>query len=354
MTDQKRIRVLVVDDSPLVRRVLTDSLNHDPQIEVVGTAANPYVARDQILALEPDVMTLDIEMPRMDGLTFLKILMQHHPLPIIVVSTATQSGSAKALEALHLGAVDVIGKPGNSHSVGETAELLAEKVKAAATVNVRKRVPLASDSVAPSRLTSAPGYHPRQIILIGASTGGTEAIKNVLTKLPQRLPGICIVQHIPAYFSKAFAERLNALCAMEVREATDGDRVKSGLALIAPGNYHMLLQWHTDHYRVHLKQGPHVWHQRPAVDVLFASAANCASEFAVAALLTGMGVDGADGMQKLKENGARTIAQDEESCVVFGMPRAAIHLGVVDHVVPLQQISETLVKLAATPHSKHA
>ncbi|MDD2706892.1 MAG: chemotaxis response regulator protein-glutamate methylesterase [Verrucomicrobiae bacterium] len=352
MITTKKIRVLIVDDSAIVRKLVTESLSHDPQIEVVGTAIDPYVARDKILSLKPDVLTLDIEMPRMDGITFLKILMKHHPMPIIILSSLTQSGSMRALEAMQSGAVDVLGKPSSSYSIGELGSVLAEKVKAAAVARIsRLAKPEASETAVteapPSRVISKQIHYPRQVILLGASTGGTEALKEVLTRLPDNLPGICIVQHIPAYFSKAFADRLNNICAMEVREAVDGDRVKPGLALVAPGNYHMLLQWHVDQYWVHLKQGPPVWHQRPAVDVLFNSASDCAKEHAVAALFTGMGRDGAEGMLKLKQAGAQTIAQNEETCVVFGMPRAAIELGAADHVLPLLEIPQALVNLSA-------
>jgi two-component system chemotaxis response regulator CheB len=354
MSSNRKIRVLVVDDSAIVRKLVTEALSRAPEIEVVGTAIDPYVARDKILALQPDVLTLDIEMPRMDGITFLKIMMKHHPMPIIILSSLTQAGSTKALEAVQAGAVDVMAKPGTSYAIGEIGDLLIQKVKAAAMAKLSRLPKADQPETRQERLaaTYRGGFFHRQVILLGASTGGTEALKDILTCLPPKLPGICIVQHIPAYFSKAFADRLNKLCSFEVREAVDGDIVKEGLALVAPGDYHMLLQWHQDHYQVHLKQGPPVWHQRPAVDILFKSAAESAREHAVAALLTGMGRDGAEGMQELKKRGARTIAQDEDSCVVFGMPRAAIELGAADRVLSLKDIPQALIDALALPPSK--
>jgi two-component system, chemotaxis family, protein-glutamate methylesterase/glutaminase len=263
-------------------------------------------------------------------------------MPVIVVSSLTQTGSQAVLEALEAGAVDVLAKPSSAYSIGSLADQLAERVKAAASA----RLPSTQSTSAPQSPCAAPqaNFNSRQLILLGASTGGTEALKNVLTRLPDNLPGICIVQHIPPYFSQAFADRLNSICAMEVRQAADGDIVKRGLALIAPGDYHMTLDWRTDHYRVSLNQGPPLHHTRPAVDLLFSSAAACAGRHAVAALLTGMGRDGALGMQKLQSAGADTIAQNEETCVVYGMPRAAIELGVVNHVASLSQIPSAILK----------
>ncbi len=381
MLAKKKIRVLIVDDSAIVRKIATEALSKDPEIEVVGTAIDPYVARDKIIQLQPDVITLDIEMPRMDGLTFLKILMQHHPLPVIIMSSLTQSGSSYALEALHAGAVEVLAKPAGSYSVGDLAEQLVTKVKAAAACKIRKAAPapaagrpgtisgpMPRTSTTPSVPVhtavnksgnrpavslAAHGYHPRQIVLLGASTGGTEALKEVLVRLPREMPGICIVQHIPAYFSKAFADRLNQLCQLDVREAVDGDIVEPGLVLVAPGNYHMLLVWAGNSYRVHLKQGPPVWHQRPAVDVLFNSAADIVGNNAVVGVLTGMGKDGAEGMLKLKKNGCRTFAQDEESCVVFGMPRACMELNAAERMVPLLKMPNILLEALAQGAKRH-
>jgi two-component system chemotaxis response regulator CheB len=339
-----KIRVLVVDDSSVVRRALTDALSRDPAIEVVGSAADPYIARDKILELDPDILTLDIEMPRMDGLTFLRILQKHRPIRVVVISSLTQAGSRAAMDALEAGAVEVIAKPNSAWGIGDLGEQLAHRIKCAASA----RLPSPSSSVRPTaRLASAADttrFHPRQIILIGASTGGTEAIKAVLTQLPTGLPGICIVQHIPAMFSKAFADRLNEICVVEVREAVSGDEVRPGLVLIAPGDYHMMICANGGRYRVVLNQAPPMHHTRPSVDLLFDSAAACAGRYAVAGLLTGMGADGAAGMKKLKAAGATTLAQNEETCVVYGMPRAAVQLGVVDHVLPLDQIPNGLIR----------
>jgi two-component system, chemotaxis family, protein-glutamate methylesterase/glutaminase len=346
MTTEKRIRVLVVDDSAIVRHVIADTLSRDPELEVVGTAANPYIARDMILQLRPDVLTLDIEMPRMDGLTFLRVLQKHYPLPVVIISALTQSGSSAVLEALEAGAVDVLGKPTSSWSIGHLADELAQRVKGAAAA--RRQAPQHGSGNKPGyNLQAHRNFDPHQLILIGASTGGTEALKEVLTRLPAGLPGICIVQHIPAGFSKALAERLNGQCALEVREAAEGDTMRPGLALIAPGDQHMLINWQTGAYRVVLKQGPPLHYTRPAVDVLFNAAAACSGGSFVAVLLTGMGHDGAAGMAKLKSVGAITIAQNEQTCVVFGMPRAAIELGVVDQVLPLEAIPQAIVQASS-------
>jgi two-component system chemotaxis response regulator CheB len=339
-----KIRVLVVDDSAVVRQAITQALSQDPEIEVVGNACDPYVARDKILELNPDVLTLDIEMPRMDGLTFLRILQKHRPMPVVVVSSLTQAGSKKALEALEAGAVDVIAKPGSAWSIGEIHQQLISRVKGAAFAKVpaakddSEKPPGLAGTFDPARL------HSRQLILFGASTGGTEALKSVLTQLPPGLPGICIVQHIPPVFSRTFAERLNELCAFEVREACQNDIVRPGLALIAPGDYHMMVVWKGDHYQVVLNQNPPLHHTRPSVDVLFNSAAACPGARVTALLLTGMGSDGANGMQKLKAAGAVTFAQNEQTCVVYGMPRAAVELGVVDQVLPLDRIPLALLR----------
>ena len=346
MIPNRKIRVLVVDDSALVRRAITDALNADPGLEVVGTACDPYVARDKIKALQPDVLTLDMEMPRMDGLTFLRILQERHPIPVVVVSSVTTAGSKLALEALEAGAVEVLAKPNSAYSLGEIRHQLARSVKTAALATLGNlRRPTASRSPGAGVVAMrAVGVNANQLVCIGASTGGTEAIKQVLTQLPENMPGICIVQHIPPVFSRAFAERLNELCALEVREAVHGDELRPGLALIAPGDFHMTVAQAAGRYRVSLNQGPALHHTRPAVDVLFNSVAACAGRHAVAVVLTGMGSDGAQGMRKLKEAGAATIAQNEATCVVYGMPQAAVALGVVDRVLPLEKISEAIMK----------
>lgn len=339
-----KTRVLVVDDSSVVRRAISDALSKDPAIEVVGNACDPYVARDMILELNPDVITLDIEMPRMDGITFLRILQKHRPMPVIIISSLTQAGSRAAMDALEAGAVDVIAKPSTAYAIGDLGTQLAHRVKGAAVARLRTDAPAAP---APERAfaSAAPArFNPRQLILIGASTGGTEAIKSVLTQLPAEMPGICIVQHIPAVFSKTFADRLNEICALEVREAVSGDEIRPGLVLIAPGDHHMMVCWNGGRYRVVLNQAPPLHHTRPAVDMLFDSAAACAGRYAVAGLLTGMGVDGASGLQKLKAAGAATFAQNEDTCVVYGMPKAAVDLGVVDHVLPLNQIPNVMIR----------
>lgn len=348
MNLNRRIRVLVVDDSAVVRRMITDALSRDPELEVVGSAPDPYVARDKILELSPDVLTLDVDMPRMDGLTFLRILQKHRPMPVVVVSSLTVAGSDAALAALEAGAVDVLAKPSSAYSIGHLGEQLALRVKGAATARYR-RTETVSRVAPPSSVGGR--FHARQAILLGASTGGTEALKAVLTQLPDGLPGICVVQHIPPYFSKAFANRLNKLCPFEVREATDGDELRPGLALVAPGDYHMLLQWRTDRYVVSVRQGPPINHSRPSVDVLFNSAAECVGRHAVAAILTGMGRDGALGLKKLRDCGAVTIAQNEETCVVYGMPRAAVEAGAVAHVLPLERVAEGLLRALEVPRA---
>lgn len=343
MTTPKKIRVLVVDDSAVVRHAISDTLNRDPELEVVATAGDPYIARDKILELRPDVITLDIEMPRMDGLTFLRILQKHYPMRVVIVSSITVAGSKAALDALASGALDVIAKPTSAWSLGTLRDQLPERVKAAARARLLSPVATPHSDHRASEPAISTHFHPRQLIVVGASTGGTEAIKSVLTQLPAGLPPICIVQHIPPGFSRAFAERLNQCCAFPVREAAQGDEVKPGTALIAPGDYHMSLLHKGDTYRACLDQRPPRHHTRPSVDVLFESAAECAGRNVLSVLLTGMGSDGARGMKALKQCGAQTIAQNEETCVVYGMPRAAVELGVVDHVLPLERIPQGIL-----------
>jgi len=340
------IKVLIVDDSAIVRKILSEELAKDPDIEVVGTSPDPYVARDKIVLLKPDVITLDVEMPRMDGITFLKKLMKHYPLPVIIVSSLTPKGSKMAMEALESGAVEVMCKPGGSYSVGDLSVQLKEKIRAAAKANLSRLQP--ANPSPPTPLPSMPkalSETTQKIIAIGASTGGTEALKEVLVGMPTSTPGIVIVQHMPPHFTTAFAERLNKLCQIEVKEAKEGDTVLNGQALIAPGNFHMLLRRSGARYYVTVKDGPMVHHQRPSVDVLFNSVAQYAGANAIGVILTGMGADGATGMVKMKEAKAKTIAQDESTCVVFGMPKEAIRLGAVDKVVPLQQVSESIIQL---------
>jgi two-component system, chemotaxis family, protein-glutamate methylesterase/glutaminase len=351
MSASRKIRVLIVDDSAVARRAIRDTLSQDPEIEVVDVACDAYVAREKILKHDPDVITLDLEMPRMDGLTFLRILNEHHPLPVVVVSALTPQGSAKALEALAAGAVDVVAKPNGSQTLGEAAQHLAYHVKAAARARLRPRNletgATASPLVAP-RITAGE-FSERRAILIGASTGGVEALRFLLPRLPDGLPPIAVVQHIPPNFSRLMAERLNDLCPFEVREAVEGDSLRPGLCLVAPGDFHLALVRFGRGYRARLTQSPPVHHCRPAVDVLFRSAAEHAGAQAVAVLLTGMGVDGARGMKALHAAGARTIAEHEDSCVVYGMPQAAIKLGAADEVVPLPQMPQAILQALAQP-----
>ena len=346
MPPTRPIRVLIVDDSAIVRKILSEALAGEPDLEVVGSAPDPYVARDKLLALRPDVLTLDIEMPRMDGLTFLKKLMHFHAMPVVVISSLTQPSCRLAVEALELGAVEVLAKPGGPYSVGELRNTLASKIRAAASSHVRRpseapAPPVRLAAQLPALLRSS--LSTDTVIAIGASTGGTEAIAAVLTKLPQSVPGIVIAQHIPPQFSRAFANRLNDICQCEVKEAEDGDAVRPGRALVAPGDYHMLLRSSGGRYWVNVKTGPRVCYQRPSVDVLFSSVAEAVGNRAIGVLLTGMGADGAQGLLKMKQAGARTIAQDEASSVVFGMPREAILLGAADQVLALQNVAQGIL-----------
>ncbi|HEU4630511.1 MAG TPA: chemotaxis response regulator protein-glutamate methylesterase [Gemmatimonadaceae bacterium] len=358
------IRVLVVDDSALVRRVLSDELAKQGDIEVVGTAIDPYAAREQIVRLRPDVVTLDIEMPRMDGISFLAKLMKHYPLPVVVVSSLAPQHSATAVRALALGAVEVVAKPGSALSTPDVAGELARAIRHAASV----KAVLLARSDAPVVRGAPPehhdpaggpgGHHPsdasvttlprlrttHRVLAIGASTGGTQAVERLLRALPADAPGTVIAQHMPEHFTAAFASRLDGLCAMEVREARDQDPVVPGVALVAPGNRHLLLQASGARYVVRVKDGPPVHHQRPAVDVLFQSVARAAGPNAVGVILTGMGADGAKGLLAMREAGARTIAQDEASCVVFGMPKEAIRLGAAGAVLPLDAIAPAALR----------
>ncbi|MCX5854690.1 MAG: chemotaxis response regulator protein-glutamate methylesterase [Deltaproteobacteria bacterium] len=339
----KKIRVLIVDDSAVVRKIFSEELSKYPDIEIVGTAPDPFVARDKIVALNPDVITLDIEMPRMDGLTFLRKLMKYYPLPAIIVSSLTPRGGKLTLEAMEIGAVDVIAKPGASYTVGNMSSQLADKIRAASRAQIiRKDSDTAAVETTPLKALAQTSH---KVIAIGASTGGTEALKQVLTRLPANSPGITVVQHMPANFTAAFADRLNSLCQMTVREARDNDSVVPGLALIAPGNFHMILRRSGARYYVEVKTGPMVHHQRPAVDILFKSTAKYAGANAIGVILTGMGADGAEGLLEMKTAGAGTIAQDEQSCVVFGMPKEAIKMGAADKVLPLDRIAPEMMRM---------
>jgi two-component system chemotaxis response regulator CheB len=349
MAENRKIRVLIVDDSAIVRKILSEALSDEPDIEVVGSAPDPYVARDKIVSLAPDVLTLDIEMPRMDGLTFLRKLMQFHPLPVVVISSLAQPSCRIALKALETGAVEVLAKPGGPYSVGELRHGLAEKVRCAAAARVRKAAHDQCATAAAPAPASSVALSPETILAIGASTGGTEAIAAVLSHLPASIPGTLITQHIPPEFSRAFANRLNETCPMEVREARDGDSLRPGLALVAPGDFHMVARKAGAHFFVNVKTGPRVCYQRPSVDVLFHSVAEVAGARAVGVLLTGMGSDGAQGLLKMRQAGARTIAQDEASCVVFGMPREAIALGAAEQIASLRSIPEAILAKAGRP-----
>ncbi len=340
----KNIKVLIVDDSAIVRQIFTKELSRIDGIEVVGSAANPYVARNKIIKLKPDVITLDIEMPKMDGISFLKKLMRYYPLPVVVVSSLTQKGSAIAMEAIEEGALEVLSKPGAAYTVGDMSIELADKIKAVSTVKVKKREDIKKKGKKIKKLSLT--TTTEKIIAVGSSTGGTQALSAILPALPKNSPGLLIVQHMPQYFTNSFAKRLNELCEMDVKEAEDGETVHSGKVLIAPGNFHMLLRRSGARYYVQVKKGPLVSRHRPSVDVLFKSVAKYAGKNAIGVMMTGMGRDGSKGMELMKKNGAKTIAQDKKSCIVFGMPQEAIKLGVVDQVVALEKIPAKVLELA--------
>jgi len=340
------IRVLVVDDSAIVRQVLSAELSKQADIQVVATAPDPYVARDKIVEHKPDVVLLDVEMPRMDGITFLKKLMHYHPVPVIIVSSLTKKGGALALEAMESGAVDVMCKPGSAYSVSDMSVALSDKIRAAASARIRPASPRPV-SAEPRRVaSSALTRTTNKIVAIGASTGGTQAIEEVITAFPRNAPGTVIVQHMPEHFTASFAERLNSICEIEVREARQNDSVIPGVALIAPGNYHMLLRRSGARYYVEVRTGPLVCRQRPSVEVLFKSVAKYAGSNAIGVILTGMGADGADGLVEMKAAGACTIAQDEKSSVVFGMPKEAIARGGASEVLPLDKIAGAVISRA--------
>lgn len=343
-----KIKVLIVDDSAVVRKILSEAVSAESDMEVVGTAPDPYIARDKLLALKPDVLTLDIEMPRMDGLTFLKQLMRHCPVPTIIISSLGQASCAATLEALRCGAVDVLAKPAGPYSVGDLRQSLAARIRGAAGARPRVARDFAA-TIAQQHKSAAPANTARDsrtVIAIGASTGGTVAIQEILLQLSVDMPPVVITQHIPAGFSLAFANRLNKLCNMEVREAVDGDTLHRGLALVAPGDFHLLLRRAGTGYAIELQRGPQVCYQRPSVDVMFASVAQAAGSRGIGVLLTGMGTDGAKGLLALRHAGAATIAQDEPSCVVYGMPREACRIEAVCTVAPLADIAGILARTA--------
>jgi two-component system chemotaxis response regulator CheB len=352
----KKIKVLIVDDSAVVRKTLADILTSDPGIEVMAKASDPLIAADHISREVPDVILLDVEMPRMDGLTFLKKIMSQHPMPVVICSSLAESGSDTALHALEYGALEIILKPrlGARQFLEESRIRICDAVKAAAASQVRRLhigardIPpkLTADAVlAKARISQdAMLKTTEKVVVVGASTGGTEALKDFLIALPLDAPGIVIVQHMPENFTTAFSQRLDSICRISVKEAETNDTVIRGRALIAPGNHHLLLKRSGARYYVEVKDGPLVSRHRPSVDVLFRSAARYAGPNAVGVLMTGMGDDGAKGMLEMKEVGAATIAQDEESCVVFGMPKKAIELGAVDRVLPLSAIAGAVLR----------
>lgn len=344
------IRVLIVDDSATVRKILSDALRNAAGIEVVGTAPDPYVAREKILALNPDVLTLDIEMPRMDGLTFLKKLMEYKPMPVIMISSLGQASCHATMEAFRLGAVDVLAKPHGPYSVGDLANTLADKVRSAAQANPRAFAPSRTSAVSASQpaagkavAPSLPAFASRRLIAIGASTGGPQTIAHIVSQFPADMPPVVITQHMPPVFTAHFAERMKKTCMMDVKEAQDGDELRPGRILIAPGDFHMTLQRSAAGARVRIAGGPLVCFSRPSVDVMFASVAQTYAEQAIGVLLTGMGSDGARGMLQMRQAGATTIAQDEATSIVFGMPREAIRMGAATSVLPLDQIASNVL-----------
>lgn len=356
----ERIKVMVVDDSAVVRQVMVGILQNDPGMEVVAAVADPLFAMQRMKVQWPDVILLDVEMPRMDGITFLRKIMQERPTPVVICSTLTEAGAPTTLEALAAGAVTIITKPkiGLKQFLGESAEELLTAIRVASKANLKR---LAARATRP--VTAAPTKHTADVILppmrsgamaetterivaIGTSTGGTQALQEVLVELPAVCPGIVVVQHMPPQFTAAFANRLNSLCAIEVREAKNGDRVVPGTALIAPGGRHMLLKRSGAQYHVEVKEGPPVNRHCPSVDVLFRSVAKTAGANATGFIMTGMGDDGAKGLKEMRDAGAHTVAQDEATCVVFGMPKEAIKLGAAEKVVPLEDISRMIKALA--------
>ncbi len=361
--ENKKTKVLIVDDSAIVRNILSDSLSKEKNIEVVGTAPDPYIAREKIIKLTPDVITLDIEMPKMDGLTFLKKIMKYNPLPVVIVSSLTQRGTKMALDALEYGAVDVVAKPGGPFSVGEMSTQLVNIINAASKIDFKEKYQIVErekDSAVrktTKKVERLIEYAPTptkasriatgkfDLIVIGSSTGGTEALRTILSDLPHTLPPIAIVQHMPAGFTKTFAERLDEECVLSVKEASNGDLVVPGWAYIAPGGYHIVIKQRGKQIYVQTNQGPLINHQRPAVDVLFNSVSKLDKLKIISIILTGMGSDGAKGMLSLKQNGAYTMAQDEKSSIIFGMPKEAIKLGAIDKIVTLKNIAREIKKL---------
>lgn len=349
----KKIKVLIVDDSAMVRQALKEIFEEDKEIEVIGAASDPYIAAKKIAREKPDVITLDIEMPRMDGLTFLKKIMIQHPMPVVIISSLTQKGAETALKALEYGAVEIITKPrlSTKQFISESKISIINSVKGASQAKPKRkkqytfevRPKLSADAIITKRISKSMLKTTEKVVMIGASTGGTEAIMSILREMPHDSPGIVIVQHMPELFTKSFSERLDQECRITVKEASDNDSVIRGRALIAPGNKHIMLKRSGARYYVEVNEGPLVNRHRPSVDVLFRSSASFAGKNSLGILLTGMGDDGAGGLLEMKEAGAFTIAQDEQTSVVFGMPKEAIKLGAANKVLPLHKIPEYIL-----------
>ena len=357
------VKVLIVDDSAVVRQVLSKVLSSDPDIEVIGTAADPYLAADKIRKQVPDVITLDVEMPRMDGLTFLQKIMSQRPIPVVICSTLTTKGAEATLKAIQYGAVEIINKPqmGTKGFLEESKVFICDAIKAAAQArlkpvsgaSLREVIPKhTADAVLSRSSLRSVLKTTEQVVVVGASTGGTEALRLFLQALPLDAPGVVVVQHMPEHFTAAFAKRLDGICGVTVKEAEDGDSVIPGRVLIAPGNRHMLLKRSGARYYVELKDGPLVCRHRPSVDVLFRSASRYAGSNAIGVIMTGMGDDGSRGMLEMKEAGAVNFAQDEETCVVFGMPKEAIKIGAVDKVLPLEKLASAILNACANKAPK--
>ena len=356
MMVKKKIRVLIVDDSAVVRGTLSNILSSDPQIEVIGTAVDPYFAVNKIAEEVPDVITLDVEMPRMDGLSFLRKIMSQHPIPVVIISSLTDKGTETGMKALEYGAVEIITKPRSDTKtfLEESKILICDAVKAASKAVIRRKLltkdvviqpKLSADVILKKATVQSMVKTTELVVSIGASTGGTEALTELLQSLPYDCPGIIIVQHMPEKFTKSFADRLNTICKISVKEAENNDSVIRGRALIAPGNFHTLLKRSGAKYFVEVTDGPMVNRHRPSVDVLFRSTATFAGRNAIGIILTGMGSDGAAGLLEMKQAGAYTIAQDEASSVVFGMPKEAVRMGGVQKVLPLNQIAHHLIHI---------
>ncbi len=360
----KKIRVLIVDDSAVVRQTMEQVLSSDHEIEVMGAASDPFIAADKILREVPDVITLDIEMPRMDGITFLQKIMSQHPIPVVICSGLTEAGSETAMKALESGAIEIILKPriGTKRFLEESRVRICDAVKAAAMARLstvsaatQKVVPkLSADVILPKPVSRAMVKTTDKVVVVGASTGGTEALRDFLEAMPLDSPGIIVVQHMPENFTRAFALRLDSVCRISVKEAENDDTILRGRALIAPGNRHILLKRSGARYYVEIKDGPLVSRHRPSVDVLFRSAARYAGKNSIGVIMTGMGDDGAKGMLEMKEAGAFTVAQDEESCVVFGMPKKAIELNAVDRVAHLKNIPHVVLNALEHKEDRNA